>query len=252
MNPLREDLEWGVRWEERGRAVHNVLGDTIPPNMVVSFSWKDYILPGACALTFGPTASRGHHLYMTLGLTQPIELGEPAYKWEFAVRAKEYAQWPVDLLYQFLTQWLWEGGVGKSKMGFGSHFPFMFFNDRAGNLWAGISDSTSVPELKPIGSIRGLYLWRDWSHTTFETSSGKFSLLTVIAVTGDEDRLADETTPTHLLLLLREMGVNHVCDPMRQSVLLVPEASKRWKRIKSLSHDDAYGELEHREWPEGR
>ena len=72
MAKLQQDLEWKARWEQRGEAVRKVLGDTEPPGSVFPFSWEQYILPGACALTFNPTEARNDYLTMTLGLTQPL------------------------------------------------------------------------------------------------------------------------------------------------------------------------------------
>jgi hypothetical protein len=238
MAALQENLEWKARWEERGQAVCRVLGETCPPGSVVPFSWKEYILPGACGLKFEPTASRKSYLYMTLGLTQPLRATDPAFPWEFSVRADKDAEWPMDLLYQLLTQWLCE----KGKMGFGYHLPLVFFTDRGGKLWAGLTDE--LADLNIVGSIRGLYLWTDDARLRFRVSSGEFGLLTVLAITEDEDRLAREATPAHLLLLLRRKGVSQVCNPYRSSVLEIPSALKDWTAIKGMPHDEALNELQ--------
>jgi hypothetical protein len=238
MAKLKQDLDWKARWEERGLAVQRVLGDTIPPGSVRPFSWKNYVLPGACALTFGTTRGRKEFLCMTLGLTQPLQLGDKAYPWEFSIRTTTLEEWPCDLLYQLLTQWLWE----KGEMGFGYHLPFVFFKDRDGKLWSGISDDVSG--LNVVGTIRGLYLWTDERRLSFKASSGDFGLLSVVGVTDDEDRLANSTTPAHLMLLLRRMGISQICDPYRHSVLSLPGASDQWRRIESMPHDDAFDELQ--------
>ncbi|MFN6107423.1 MAG: hypothetical protein ACK5EA_23625 [Planctomycetaceae bacterium] len=238
MAKLQEDLEWKNRWEERGLAVQRVLGETIPPGSVTPFSWKEYILPGACALAFGPKREGDDFLYMTLGLSQPLQSTDKAFPWEFSVRTRRHEEWPSDLLYQLLTQWLWE----KGDMGFGYHLPFMFFTDREGKLWSGISED--VTGLKVVGTIRGLYLWTDERRVTFEASSGDFGLLSVVGVTEDEDLLAKSTTPAHLMLLLRRMGISQTCDPYRRSVLSMSGVTDRWRFIESMSHDDAFGELQ--------
>jgi len=238
MAKLQEDLEWKSRWEERGLAVQRVLGDTIPPRSVTSFSWKEYILPGACALTFSPRVASDGFLYMTLGLTQPLHSTDTAFPWEVSIRTNSHEEWPCDLLYQLLTQWLWE----KGDMGFGYHLPFVFFTDRGGKLWSGISDD--VAELNVVGTLRGLYLWTDERRVSFKSSSGDFGLLAVVGVTEDEDRLANSTTPAHLMLLLRRMGISQVCDPYRRSVLSIPGATDQWRRIERMSHDDAFDELQ--------
>ena len=175
---------------------------------------------------------------MTLGLTQPLHPNDQPYPWEISVRTNNLEEWPCDLLYQLLTQWLWE----KGDMGFGYHLPFVFFKDRSGKLWSGITDDIS--ELNVVGAMRGLYLWTDEHRLGFKTSSGDFGLLMVVGVTEDEDRLANTTTPAHLMLLLRRMGVSQVCDPYRSSVLSLPSANDEWRRIESMAHDDVFEELQ--------
>jgi hypothetical protein len=234
----REDIEWKNRWEERGVAIRRMLGDTEPPGTVLPFSWEQYKLPGACALTFKPTATRNDYLSMTLGMTQPLRSKDRAYPWEFAVRVDEPAEWPADLLYQLVTQWLYENG----DIGLGYRLPLVFFKDPAGKLWAGLTDDTSGLSL--ASSIRAMYLWTDETGLRFHVSTGEFGLLTVVAVTEDEDCLAQETTPPHLLLLLKRLGVTQVCDPYRRSALTKSNAISEWSMIKTLPHDDAYEQLQ--------
>ncbi len=204
--------------------------------MVHSFSWRDYVLPGACALTY--RLGDGSYLYMTLGMSHPLQATDAAYPWEFAVRTTEHAEWPVDLLYQLLSQWLWE----KGNVGFGYHLPLKFFIGHDSNMWASISER--VQHRKVVGAIRGLHLWTDLARLRFKTLSGEFGLLTAVAVTEDEDDLVKETTPAHLMLLLRRMGLTQVCDPNRRSALHLPGALHEWDRIKGMSHDDAFEELQ--------
>jgi hypothetical protein len=228
--------DWMHLWNARNQSVRAILGETVEPGMVCSFSWKDYILPGACALTY--KLNDGSFLYMTLGLTQPLHSTDTAYPWEFAVRAKEQADWPLDLLYQLLSQWLGENG----EMGFGYHLPLKFFIGHDGKTWPSISET--VQHRHVVGTSRGLYLWKDYSGLRFKVSSGDFRLLTVVAVTEDEDNLADEATPAHVILLLRRMGIGQILDPYRRSVLSQPGALDEWARIKRLSHDDALAEID--------
>ena len=232
-----QDSFWIKTWNERGLAVTGLLGETLPPGMVTSYSWKEYVLPGACSMTFECRSTTDEHLHMTLGLTQPVDEEDETYPWEFAVRTRGNQEWAPDLLYQLLTQWHWD----KGEVWFGNHFPLLFFTDRENKLWAGMTDE--LPELKVVGSIRGLYLWTDESQINFQVSTGDFGLLTVIGVTEDEIRLADETTPAHLMLLLRRMGIPQICDPYRRSVMSIPGASEEWDRIKDMLHDDAFDEL---------
>lgn len=171
--PLPANDEWTRHWNERGASVRAILGDTVEPGSVHSFSWKDYILPGACAMTFKSSLGGDDGwLSMTLGLTQPLQPTDRGFPWEFCVRTKENATWAVDLLYQLASQWLWENG----DMGFGYHLPLRFFVGHDGQLWASVSER--VQHRKVVGSIRGLFLWTDSSRIRFKTSSGEFGLLT--------------------------------------------------------------------------
>ncbi|WP_417388077.1 hypothetical protein [Gimesia sp.] len=238
MAQLEEDSSWIDRWNEIRDAVQEVLGDTEPPNSVTPFSWKQFLLPGACAMNFNPTADRNDFLSMTLGITQLQQENQQTYPWEFSVRSYDLMEWPVDLLYQLTTQWLFEQG----DIWFGYRLPLVFFKDKEDIMWAGLSDE--ITELNVIGAIRAMYFWTDEMNLRFSYSSGEFSLLTVVAVTEDEDRLAQETTPAHLILLMQCLGLSQVCDPFRQSVLSLPDADREWFRIRSMSHDAALDELQ--------
>lgn len=93
VNPFpltKMDDDWTLRWNERVEAVLAVFGETVVPNQVHSFSWKDYILPGACALTFKARPPDTGYLHMGLGLSQQLTDGDIGYPWEFAVRALEH------------------------------------------------------------------------------------------------------------------------------------------------------------------
>ncbi len=233
----KHNHEWLELWEERGRAVCGVLGDMVPPGGVIPFSWDNYILPGACALAFGPRGSRTNWLYMTLGLTQPVEKSNQAGGWEFCVRTKDSVTWVYQLLYDLLTFYLSEGG----KVARGLCLPLAFFLNSSGDICVGLTDDTTG--LNVVGEVRGLYLWDDYERLEFIVSSGKFGLLTAIGVTAEEDRLAQDTTPPHLLLLLAEMGIDQVLDPFRESVVQRPDFNAKWNIIRELSHDEVVRQL---------
>lgn len=236
--PPPRDSFWVRTWEERGRAVRELLGETVPKGFVTSFSWKEFLLPGACALTFPPSSHNPTFLYMTLGPSQPLSEVDVSYPWEFAIRTESEAQWATDLLYQLLTQWLCE----KGDIGVGYSISLFFFIDQSGVLGSTIADECDP--FTPVGSIRHLYLWSDAYNYRFNVTTGDFSLLTLVAVTDDENQLADDTTPAHLMLFLRRMGVTQACDPFRRSVLLKPESGEEWTRIKHLSHDCALEQIQ--------
>jgi len=139
MSMATQNPEWRQLWDERGRAVARVLGETIPPGEVTPFSWNEFILPGACGLTFGPSSGRPYYTYMTLGLTQPVRRGDAVPEWEFAVRAKEQAKWPLQILFDLLTYWLDQ----KPKIGRGLLLPLAFFLDAGDQLCAGLTERGS-------------------------------------------------------------------------------------------------------------
>jgi hypothetical protein len=174
---------------------------------------------------------------MTVGPTQPSTPGEIPFAWEFAIRSKERGTWPRQLLYDLLTCWL----MDQKKIVPGLYLPLVFFRDPAGRICTGLSERCQA--LNVVGDIRGLYLWEDQEGLQFSVSSGDFRLLAAVPVTADEDRLAQETTPPHLLLLLEEMGIGQVCDPHRPSVLAMREGADRWRHIKALSHDEVVRKL---------
>lgn len=229
--------EWRKVWDERGRAVGQVLGETIPPNEVLPFSWKEVSLPGACGLTFGPSANRPHYTYMTLGLTQPIRAGDALPEWEFALKASELATWPHQILFDLLTYWLDQ----KPKIRRGLFLPLTFFQDSNDRLCAGLTEKTD--RLSVVGDIRGLYLWGDSESLQFKVSSGDFGLLVAIAVTEDEIKMARRMTPPHLLLLLKRMQIGQISNPLRKSVTTLRGAGAQWDRVCAMSHDQAVGEL---------
>lgn len=238
MLTLTQNPEWRQLWDERGRAVGRVLGETVPPGEVLPFSWEQFILPGACGLTFGPTAARPHYTYVTLGLTQPVKQGDAVPEWEFALKAKEQAKWPHQILFDLLTYWLDQ----KPKIRRGLFLPLTFFLNASDQLCAGLTGR--LDRLKVVGAIRGLYLWDDLEHLRFKVSSGDFGLMVAVAVTEDEIQMARGTTPPHLLLLLKRMQIAQLSDPLRKSVMTLPGAGAEWERIRAMPHDQAVGELD--------
>ena len=78
----------------------------------------------------------------------------------------------------------------------------------------------------------------------FKVSNGDFSLMTAIAVTEDEVQMARRMTPPHLLLLLKRMQIGQLSDPLRKSVMTLPNAQAEWERVRAMSHDQTVAELD--------
>jgi hypothetical protein len=238
MKTAKRDLDWESRWEERGSAVKSVLGETVPPGTVTAFNWKDYKLPGACSLTFGPNETRRSFLSITLGMTQPLYNTKSDVRFEFSVETAVRDNWSTDLLYQLVTQWLCE----KGNMGLGYSLPLRFFRDKGGQMWSTVADDISGLDL--IGTMRTLYLWHCQEKYIFSTSSGDFGLLKVVGLTQEEEAAASRTSPAHLMLLFRRLGIDQLCDPFRESVFSRPSASRAWESIETLDDDRAFHELQ--------
>ncbi len=230
------DTGWSALWDERERAVLSVMGDLDPPDRVVPFSWAGKVLPGACALCFPPSEARDHYTYMTLGPTQPADIGMSPLCWEFAINVGAPAAWPYQVLFDLISHWLYD----RAEIGPGYLLPLLFFESVDSCLCAGLG--RAIDKLKVVGAIRGIYLW-DLDHRRFRVSSGEFGLLIGVPVTNDEIELADRSTPAHLMLLLKRLNVLAAADPMRGSVLERPDAEAHWRQIRELPEPRVLAEL---------
>jgi hypothetical protein len=230
---------WLQKWNERGRVVRAQLGETTPPGMVHTFRWDEptEIVPGGCALTFAPTLQRSTHLIVTLGLTQPLDETNAVNPWEFSLEIRNVEPWCYHLLRDLVEGWKLHGNLEV-----GQFLPVSFFMDARGQLDC-VADELP-PQYARANSIRGLYLWPNRvERHLFEVSTGNFFLMAVTLVHRDEEALADDTTPPHLLLLLRRCGVGQISDPHRVSVRSHPHFEKLWREISGLSHERAFHEL---------
>lgn len=226
------NASWRDLWNERGRAIRDTLGESTPAGGVFPFEWADRHLPGACAIAFAPTQKRSDWVTISLGLTQPLAIGDEASRWEYCVRSASNEPWVRQIIYDLLTFHLQENG----QVTRGMYLPMVFFTNHANDLCAGLSPERAG--LSVVGEMCGLYLWDDCEDLKFRVSAGAFHLMTAIGVTRDEDLLAQATTPPHLLLLLAEMGVSQRMDPLRESVLKSPGALAKWRTIQGMRHDD--------------
>ena len=234
---MTEPAVWNALWDERNREVIRVLGEPSQDDESVPFSWGKYELPGACAMTFEPSPLRRSYLYMTLGLSQPLEEADPPFHWEFAIRTKDRAPWAIDLLYGIVTHWLTAG----RDLTFGHTLPMTFFHDENHDIAAGLT--TDLEDREALGAIRSLILWRDHEEQRFDVSKGEFQLLEVIPVSEEEAKLVEQTSPAHVVLLLRRMNLAQICDPERPSVMTVNGAQEAWDKISAMPHSDALATL---------
>lgn len=141
---------WERTWREREEEVRRRFGRTEPPDHVISFSWKEIRIPGACALVFPPVEEigdprgawqrRADWLYLTLGLTQPLdeeqlererEAGKQysSYGFELGILTQQRADWPADALYGFVLH-ITEG----LELKWGDRFGFGVFRKAEGTL----------------------------------------------------------------------------------------------------------------------
>jgi hypothetical protein len=251
---------WERTWQERGDEVRRRFGPTDPPDYVVSFSWKDVRLPGACALIFPPVLETGdprgawhrrdHWLYLTLGLTQPLDKKQvererragkqySSYGFELGVLTADRADWPAQALYLFLSH-ITEG----MNLKWGDRFAFGFQNESGGKIvpFTGLGQDLGIT---PVGDIRAVLFWPYLlPDSGFVTSTGKAMIFIATGITGDEWELAKSTTTAHVLLLLCRAGVGQRTDPGRQSVLTDPRWRAEWEQIARLEGEEAHAEVE--------
>jgi hypothetical protein len=231
---------WSQTWEERGAAVRRELGETEPPGCVTSFSWDDpgQAVPGACAMSFPPRGRRDCWLYLSLGITQPVEEGAARSDWEFCVYSRSAQSWPNRLLYELVSGWR----EAPDHLSRGHWLPVTFFKNARGQL--DCAAATLPDSVQREGAMRGLYLWPStMDRTLFEVNTGNFFLMCATLVTENEERLADRTSPPHLLLALKRLGIGQVSDPYRESACMMPGFEEVWTDIERLGHGDAVRQL---------
>lgn len=228
---------WERTWHERGSAVRNSLGHTTPPGSVHSFAWDDprLMVPGACALTFSPTEHRQHWLIITLGLTQPLTPGASGASWEFALYASRAEPWCYELLYDLVTG----SSQNRTDLQPGHFLPVTFFRNARGQLDCAAENLGG--RVERCNDKTGLYLWPSLiDRTLFEVSTGNFFLMAATIVTQDEETLADRTSPPHLLLLLKQLGIGQLSDTDRKCVTRHPRFGEMWEKVKAMPHEEAF------------
>ena len=250
---------WERTWEERGDEIRRRFGETDPPGLVISFSWKDLRLPGACALVFppvsdasnpkGPWHRRPDWLYLTLGLTQPLdkkqvqrerqagkEYSSHGFELGFLTAAKN--NWPIKALYVLVTA-LTEG----LDLKWGDRVALGLYEDAQGvGVYSGKLSALGLDaaQVRSVGNMRAVVIWPYlFPDVNFVTSTGKGMIFIATGITEDEWALAKATTTAQVLLLLFRAGVGQRTDPHRASVLDDPRLNEEWKVIESMGGEAA-------------
>lgn len=250
---------WERTWQERSDVVEQAFGKTSPPDTVYSFSWSDRIrCPGACALQFPPVRSsrdplrhaRGDWLYMTLGLSQPLDKEQverersagksySSYGIEFAFVVPQKNEWAPSALRNFI-----EYQTDGENIEWGHRFPFGFYHGPKKELWAFTGAGESAGFI-PIGSIRAVLFWPFlFPDSVMLTSTGKFMILVATGITEAEWQFAKRTTTVHLLLLLCRAGIAQRTIPDRTCLLNNPRWLAEMAQIEGMSPDACEAEVE--------
>jgi hypothetical protein len=193
---------------------------------------------------------RDHWLYLTLGLTQPLDEDQvkreraagkqySSYGFELGVLTDERVNWPSEALYLFLSH-VTEG----LQLNWGDRFAFGFHRKTEDELGV-FTGRPSDLGIEPVGDIRAVLFWPYLlPDTEFVTSTGNATIYIATGITEDEWQLAKSTTTAHVLLLLCRAGIHQRTDPMRSSLLSVPRWKAEWQKIAELDGEQAYAEVD--------
>lgn len=246
---------WERTWNERGDEIRRAFGDTWPPGIVHAFSWDNIRCPGACAMTLPPIEQsrdplrhrRDHWLYLTLGLSQPLDEQEflqgraagkafSRFGVEFAFLTESQATWPIDALYYFMT-YMTEGEF----IAWGDRFPMQFMNrDGEVVVTTGVPSTLASCEGKIRAALFWPYLFPDGE---LVTSTGRFMVLVATGITESEWQLAKQTTTAHLLLLLCRAGIGQRTIVDRDCLLTQQRWRDEWTAIQRMSPEQCESEI---------
>ncbi len=247
----RYRLWWEKSFKERGELLCERFGETEPPGSVTSFSWNDsnLVIPGACALCFPPQGADRHHwLYLSHGLTQPLEPQPPiAGRWsgygcEFGILTRDKSPWAVNILYQLMTYWKAAGAT----IGIGHRVPLAFFDrNSGGEAQPELGMVQDGDPISPMGEMRALVFWKySLQPTPLWTSTGYFDILIGSTITQLEWEMAKETSSAHVLLLLSRAGIGQGSELDRETVTADLRWAAEWDEIRALPDDEVLRLLE--------
>lgn len=230
----QSDQWWQQTWEGRTRSACDFFNIEFPPNELWSLQQDDpeSMVPGACVIGGIQGADS---IYFTLGLTQPLDEGGTAFGWEAAVYTSERGAWAVELLADLMHDCQRARNKGVAT-GAGDSFPISLFRDATGALSASIMSPD--PRVLTASEITVGYLWPDQRRPYYvPCSTGKFHFMTVVGATGAEGRLADATSPPHLIAALHICGLGQTLRPTRKTAVGQPEFDAAWTRVRELPYD---------------
>ena len=242
---------WEKTWKERDELLRSEFGRTEPREAVIAFSWKrvDLVIPGGCCLVFPPRSQeREHWLYLSHGLTQPLEPDSresevSAYGWEFAILSASPSTWAPYVLYELLSYWM----ETKNRIDVGHRMPMVYYSGQEGEVKPILRDLQSGDSYPPLGQMRAVLVWPYLLYPgRFSTSTGYFGILVATAITQEEWDLAKSTSSTHLLLLLLTEGIGQISDLERQTVTARKTFRRNWQGIRDLSQEQAEALLRER------
>jgi hypothetical protein len=247
---IDDDDFWERTWNERRESAEAAFGAS--EDMVMSFSWKDRVIPGACAVTFPPhrgergAAPRNHWLYLTMGLSQPVSAAEVQKRraqkdgrsgrgYELAIATRDESPWVAEALYELITYFT---APGARAPGIGHRVMFGIY-EVAGKQHPFVGGV----DQPPVGDLRALLLWPYRVKSFLLTTTGKADVLCATGITGDEWELAKSTSSPHLVLLLDAGHVGQITDLDRMSATRDPDAKKAWDDLRGLTAQEAEARL---------
>lgn len=182
----------------------------------------DLTIPGFAFLRFPPTETRPFWLYVTHGLTQPIEAedfeagksgGQSGFGVEFALATSTEEAWPFTMLEALSSYTLSEGNPVLPS----HRIP-----------------SSDLMENAPGGHL--LALESPGYDTSFTTVSGEFHIVHLVGVTGAEVAEAKQLEGAEgskaLECALHQLGVGCITDRKRECLTLHPKFESTWQVCK--------------------
>lgn len=227
---------WDRTFAERLAILVRDFGQSHPPGgargSILPFKWSRMEIPGAACLVIPPTrrfeevaSPHRHWLYVTVGLTQPVDPdhlhtlleseGPSSYEAEFAVMTRRPADWAPPLLQQVM--WYVRA---RRPLNPGDRLPVRFESSTAGDgsLEALLGD-TSEPGCRPVGPMRAL-LVRPLRSCRGDpgTSIARFDVRLLLTITQAEWDLARRVGPNELACRLDALGLGECSVVERREV----------------------------------